>query len=165
MIFVPHQTTPFDLSLWNDQVKIDLTGRKAVVTGSTSGIGLAIAKGLAGAGADVVVNGRRQGVTDGVVSQLSALYPEVTILDTGWHHLAITKSGSTVVFYVDGIGYPAPPYDSTFDFYTDVAIGARGDDFESTFRGAVDEILIFNRILTADEIRAISTVGASGRGR
>jgi NAD(P)-dependent dehydrogenase (short-subunit alcohol dehydrogenase family) len=79
VIFVPHQTTPFDLSLWNDQVKIDLTGRKAVVTGSTSGIGLAIAKGLAGAGADVVVNGRRQGVTDGVVSQLSALYPEVTI--------------------------------------------------------------------------------------
>jgi len=79
VIFVPHQTTPFDLSLWNDQVKIDLTGRKAVVTGSTSGIGLAIAKGLAGAGADVVVDGRRQGVTDGVVSQLSALYPEVTI--------------------------------------------------------------------------------------
>lgn len=37
---------------------IDLSGKRAVVTGSTAGIGLAIAKGLAGAGASVVINGR-----------------------------------------------------------------------------------------------------------
>jgi len=34
-----------------------LDGKAAVVTGSTSGIGLAIARGLAGAGANVVLNG------------------------------------------------------------------------------------------------------------
>ena len=34
-----------------------LTGRNAVVTGSTSGIGLAIARGFAAAGANVVING------------------------------------------------------------------------------------------------------------
>ena len=34
-----------------------LTGKRALVTGSTSGIGLAMAKALAGAGADVMLNG------------------------------------------------------------------------------------------------------------
>jgi gluconate 5-dehydrogenase len=35
-----------------------LTGRRALVTGSSQGIGLALAKGLAEAGAEVVLNGR-----------------------------------------------------------------------------------------------------------
>lgn len=41
-----------DLSLF------DLTGRTALVTGSSQGIGFALAKGLAEAGATIVVNGR-----------------------------------------------------------------------------------------------------------
>ena len=36
----------------------DLTGRRALVTGSSQGIGLALARGLAEAGAQVVLNGR-----------------------------------------------------------------------------------------------------------
>jgi 3-hydroxybutyrate dehydrogenase len=39
------------------RVTRSLAGRVAVVTGSTSGIGLEIARALAGAGADVVING------------------------------------------------------------------------------------------------------------
>lgn len=38
-------------------MRIDLTGKTAIVTGSAGGIGLAIAKGLAEAGADIVLNG------------------------------------------------------------------------------------------------------------
>ena len=45
-------------------MKVYLTNKTAVVTGSTVGIGLAIAKGLARAGAKVVINGRRQESVD-----------------------------------------------------------------------------------------------------
>ena len=30
------------------------------------------------------------------------------ITDTNWHHVALTKAGTNVVFYVDGVSYPAP---------------------------------------------------------
>ena len=39
-------------------MNIDLSGKSAIVTGSTGGIGLAIANGLANAGAGVTLVGR-----------------------------------------------------------------------------------------------------------
>lgn len=45
-------------------MQIDLTGKRAIVTGSTAGIGFAIARSLAGTGAEVVVTGRTQGAVD-----------------------------------------------------------------------------------------------------
>src|SRR5436190_22218113 len=36
----------------------DLTGRTALITGSSQGLGFALARGLAGAGAAIVLNGR-----------------------------------------------------------------------------------------------------------
>lgn len=51
----------------------DLSGKTALVTGSTRGIGLALARGLAEAGARVIVNSRQQGAVDQAVAQLKAL--------------------------------------------------------------------------------------------
>ena len=56
-------------------MKIDLTGKTALVTGSTAGIGFAIAKGLAGTGAEVVVNGRSQAKVDAAVAALVKAVP------------------------------------------------------------------------------------------
>lgn len=38
----------------------DLTGRRALITGSSRGIGFALAEALAGAGAEIIVNGRNE---------------------------------------------------------------------------------------------------------
>lgn len=51
-------------------MQIDLTGKRAIVTGSTEGIGFAIAQGLAAAGATVVVNGRTQAKVDAAVARI-----------------------------------------------------------------------------------------------
>ncbi len=61
-------------------MKIELNGRKALVTGSTAGIGRAIAEGLARAGASVVVNGRTRERVDAAVQELSALLPDANFV-------------------------------------------------------------------------------------
>jgi gluconate 5-dehydrogenase len=51
----------------------DLAGRRALVTGSSQGIGLAIAEGLAAAGAEVILNGRGKDKLDRAVAGLKAV--------------------------------------------------------------------------------------------
>lgn len=53
-------------------MQIDLSGKKAIVTGSTDGIGLAIATGLARAGASLVLVGREQSRIDAALARLRA---------------------------------------------------------------------------------------------
>jgi NAD(P)-dependent dehydrogenase (short-subunit alcohol dehydrogenase family) len=56
-------------------MKIDLSGKTAIVTGSTEGIGYAIAAGLAEAGARVLVNGRTQAKVDEALAGLKNKVP------------------------------------------------------------------------------------------
>ncbi|MEU1126286.1 SDR family oxidoreductase [Streptomyces sp. NPDC005899] len=58
---------------------IDLTGRTAVVTGSSQGIGLAVATGLAGAGADVVLTGRGRERLDAAAESLRSTVPDAAV--------------------------------------------------------------------------------------
>jgi NAD(P)-dependent dehydrogenase (short-subunit alcohol dehydrogenase family) len=58
---------------------IDLSGRKAVVSGSTGGIGRAIAEGLAAAGATVVVNGRGEERVGKALAEMRQALPEAKL--------------------------------------------------------------------------------------
>ena len=60
-------------------MQIDLTNKTAIVSGSTAGIGLAIAEGLARSGATVIVNGRTQPAVDAAISRIKATHPEASL--------------------------------------------------------------------------------------
>lgn len=58
---------------------IDLSGRTAIVTGSTAGIGLAIATGLAGSGAQVVITGRTQARVEEAIASIKSAVPKARL--------------------------------------------------------------------------------------
>lgn len=60
-------------------MNIDLRGKRAVISGSSVGIGYAIADGLAGAGANIVINGRDKDKLAIATAQLSNKYPSIVV--------------------------------------------------------------------------------------
>lgn len=60
-------------------MKIDLSNKRAIVTGSTAGIGLAIAHGLAAAGAHVVVNGRTEERVQAAIAEIRSTTADAAV--------------------------------------------------------------------------------------
>ena len=60
-------------------MNITLHHKRAVVTGSTAGIGLAIARGLAAVGAHVVVNGRTDARVQAAIADIRATIPDAAL--------------------------------------------------------------------------------------
>ncbi len=58
---------------------LQLMGRRALVTGSTLGIGYAIAETLAREGASVTVNGRTQANVDKAIARIKATAPHADV--------------------------------------------------------------------------------------
>ena len=91
------------------------------------------------------------------------------VVDTNYHHVAVTKSGTSVVFYLDGVASSPIVYSSTFSFAKNASIGARLDVSEgstaltATFSGRIDEVEFFNRALSASEVQAIAAAGSAGK--
>src|ERR1043165_7705885 len=67
---------------------LDLTGKTALVTGSTRGIGLATAIGLAQMGAEVIVNGREQASVVEAAAKVRAAAPTAEV------HSAVVDLGN-----------------------------------------------------------------------
>src|SRR3981189_4000477 len=90
-------------------------GKRVLVTGSSQGIGFALAQGLAEHGAEVVLNGRDPGKLDAAAAKLSAAGHKVSIAgfdvtlaqapregaaaiaqNTGAIHILVNKTGMQV---------------------------------------------------------------------
>ncbi|CAN5347596.1 SDR family oxidoreductase [soil metagenome] len=57
----------------------DLSGKRAVVTGATGGLGLETALGLAGAGAEVILSGRNAGKGEAALASVRARHPNANV--------------------------------------------------------------------------------------
>ena len=95
-------------------MKIDLSGKTAIVTGSTSGIGFAIARGLAQAGAQVVVNGRKAATVERAVVELatevvgSDIHGTVADVGTADGCTALVAAHPSVDILVNNLGIYGP---------------------------------------------------------
>ncbi|GAA1852814.1 SDR family NAD(P)-dependent oxidoreductase [Asanoa iriomotensis] len=115
-------------------MRIDLSGRTALVTGSSSGIGLAIAAGLAGAGARVVLTGRDEKRVAEAAASLRASGADATgiAVDLAADAAPVLEREQDVDILVNNLGvYEArPPLEITEDewrryFETNVLAGIR----------------------------------------
>jgi len=61
-------------------MQVDLSGLRALVTGSTKGIGYAIARKLAESGAEVVINGRKAQDVDATIERIGGELPEARLV-------------------------------------------------------------------------------------
>ena len=101
---------------------IDLTGRKAVVSGSTGGIGRAIAEGLARAGAAVMINGRGEERVAAALAAMRAAFPNATIdgiaadLGTAEGVATFVRQVSDADILVNNLGVAVPkPFEAITD--------------------------------------------------
>jgi NAD(P)-dependent dehydrogenase (short-subunit alcohol dehydrogenase family) len=89
---------------------IDLTNRTAIVTGSTAGIGFAIAQGLAASGATVVINGRTRAAVDKAIATLKGRLPGAVVrgvaadLTTAEGCASLAKAERTADILVNNVG-------------------------------------------------------------
>jgi NAD(P)-dependent dehydrogenase (short-subunit alcohol dehydrogenase family) len=125
----------------------DLTGKAALVTGGNNGIGLAMAKGLADAGADVAIWGRRADRNEAALEDLSRDGANVIALqvDVSDEQQVVAGFEATVealgkvdaVFANAGIGAGSTPFDEMTTDEWRLVFGVNMEGVFWTFREAV----------------------------
>src|SRR6201981_906051 len=127
----------------------DLTGRVAVVTGGTTGIGHAIALGLAEAGADVVPSSRRMEQVEKAAAEIEAggrrsLRVASDVLDRGsldaLHDAVMKKFGKVdILVNAAGVTYKAPTLETVEADWSRV--------FETNLTGTLRACQIFGKTM------------------
>jgi NAD(P)-dependent dehydrogenase (short-subunit alcohol dehydrogenase family) len=117
---------------------VDLSGLRALVTGSTKGIGRAIAQALADNGAEVVINGRKRADVDAAIAKIRSAVPNAKLAAAPGDAAAadgvaaIIKAAGDVDILVNNVGifelkdaFAIPDQDWQRMFETNVLSGVR----------------------------------------
>src|SRR6516225_7688885 len=98
-------------------MNLQLNGKTALVTGSTAGIGLAIAAALAQEGASVIVNGRTQERVDSAIKSSGAAHGIAADLSTENGARAAATRFPEVDILVNNLGIFEPkPFEQISDY-------------------------------------------------
>ncbi len=119
-------------------MQVDLSGLRALVTGSTKGIGRAVAERLAENGAEVVINGRKAADVERAMAQIRGKQPKARLVAapgdaaTAEGVAAIIKAAGEVDILVNNVGifeikdaFEIPDEDWQRLFATNVLSGVR----------------------------------------
>ena len=125
----------------------DLTGKAALVTGGNNGIGLAMASGLASAGANVAIWGRRADRNESALAELrehgtTVMALEVDVADeqqviSGFAETVEGLGAVDAVFANAGVGAGATPFDEMTTAEWRMVFGVNMEGAFWTFREAV----------------------------
>ena len=130
-------------------MRIDLSGRTALVTASTQGIGRAIAAVLADAGARVAINGRSPSIVEEVIEELRADSAEREFVaatgdvstEDGTARVLAATGGVDILVNNLGIFHAEEPFeitDSEWQRYFDVNVLAAVRLIRSTLPGMIE---------------------------
>ncbi|HZT60235.1 MAG TPA: LamG-like jellyroll fold domain-containing protein [Pyrinomonadaceae bacterium] len=147
------QLQDFTFDAWVKLNPATLTGKgPAVISYGSGGYGF----GVAGPSQPPLATGELFLTQVGTSSVGSGA---LKITDTNFHHVAVTKSGSTVFFYLDGVASASQTYNPTFTFTTSASIAVSDQPDPVLY----DEIEVFNHALSQAEIQSIFNAGGQGK--
>jgi NAD(P)-dependent dehydrogenase (short-subunit alcohol dehydrogenase family) len=133
-----HHLHPRSLNHPEIAMQVELSGLRALVTGSTKGIGRAIAQKLAACGAEVAINGRKPADVTSAIAAIRKAVPSAKLVAapgdaaTAQGVAAIIKAAGEVDILVNNVGifevkdaFEIPDEDWTRMFETNVLSGVR----------------------------------------
>lgn len=104
-------------------MKLDLAGRRALVTGGSAGVGLGVAKALAAEGVELVIAGRRAEALERAASELGGAVTVAIDLAQPGTAVALAEAAGPVDILVNCAGASAP-----------LGIGGSDEDWQASYQ-------------------------------
>jgi hypothetical protein len=80
-----------------------------------------------------------------------------TGIDKNWHHMAATRDNTELRFYIDGVLIGTAPTPAGAGPYPALDNYLLGSAFNNYWKGALDDLRFYNRVLTPTEVSQLAT--------